>query len=83
MVQIISSIWSFEISKHILRKQKFIIGLDSFSIQRFIYLALTFYIFGSTWIILVFASTMLKVAKLQYFSLAPFSKSKGSLKSLK
>ena len=40
IVQIIFSFWSFEISEGILRNQKFIIGLDSFSYQRFIYLAL-------------------------------------------
>ena len=40
IVQIIFSFWSFEISEGILRNQKFIIGLDSFSNQRFIYLAL-------------------------------------------
>ena len=34
IVQIIFSFWSFEISKGILREQKFIIGLDSFSNQR-------------------------------------------------
>ena len=39
-VQIIFSFWSFEISEGILRNQKFIIGLDSFSNHRFIYLAL-------------------------------------------
>ena len=37
---IIFSFWSFEISGGILRNQKFIIGLDSFSNQRLIYLAL-------------------------------------------
>ena len=31
---------SFEMSECILRNQKFIIGLDTFPIQRFIYLAL-------------------------------------------
>ena len=38
IVQII--FWSSEISDGILRNQKFIIGLDSFSNQHFIYLAL-------------------------------------------
>ena len=39
-----------------------------------------FYVFGSVWIILIFVSTaLLKVAKLQHFSLAPF---KMSLKRL-
>ena len=43
--------------------QKFVIGLDSFSNQ----------LFDSVWMMLVFVSTiLLKVAKLQYFSLAPF-----------
>ena len=36
---VIFSFWSFEISKGILRNQKFIIGLDSFSKQCSIYLA--------------------------------------------
>ena len=35
IVQIIVSFWSFEISKGILRNQKIIIGLISFSNQRF------------------------------------------------
>ena len=38
IVQIIFSFWSFEISKGILRNQKFIIGLDSFSNQSLIHL---------------------------------------------
>ena len=38
IVQIIFSFWSLEISEGIPRNQKYIIGLDSFSIQRFIYL---------------------------------------------
>ena len=38
IVQIIFSFWSFEISEGILRNQKIIIGLDSFSNQRLIYL---------------------------------------------
>ena len=51
VVQIIFSFWSFEISKGILRNQKFIIGLDSFNK------------FGSIWIIKVFAlTTTLKVS---------------------
>ena len=40
IVQIIFSFWSFQISEDILRNQKFLIGLDSFSNQHFIYLAL-------------------------------------------
>ena len=40
IVQIIFSFWSFEISGGLLRNQKFIIGLDSFSSQRLIYLAI-------------------------------------------
>ena len=40
IVQIIFSFLSFEISKGILRNRKFIIGLDAFLYQRFIYLAL-------------------------------------------
>ena len=35
IMQIIFYLWSFEISEDILRNQKFIIGLDSFSNQRF------------------------------------------------
>ena len=38
IVQIIISFWSFEIRKGILRNQKIIIGLDSFSNQPLIYL---------------------------------------------
>ena len=44
IVQIIYSVWSFEING-ILRNQKFIIGLNSFSNQSFIYLTL----FGLIW----------------------------------
>ena len=40
IVQIIFYFGSFEISGGIMRNQKFIIGLDSFSNQRLIYLAL-------------------------------------------
>ena len=39
VVQIIFSFWYFEISEGILRNEKIIIGLDSFSNQRLIYLA--------------------------------------------
>ena len=45
ITQIIFSFWSFEI-EDILRNLIFIIGLDSFSSQRFIYLAV--------WIIIAF-----------------------------
>ena len=38
IVQIIFSFWSFEISEGILRNQKIIIGLDSFSNQCLTYL---------------------------------------------
>ena len=70
IVQIIFSFWSFEISEGILRNQKLFIGLDSFSKQGF-------YIIWFVWIILVFVSTsMLKVEKLQYFSLASFCQTK-------
>ena len=59
IVQIIFSFWSFEISEGILRNQKIIIGLDSFSNQRVD-------IFGPIWILLVFLSTTLsKDANLQ------------------
>ena len=76
MVQIIFSFWSFEISEGILRNKKFVISSYSFSNQ-------FFYIF--VLIILAFASTiLLKGAKLQYFSLAPFFQIRtGSLKRLK
>ena len=39
IVQLIFSFWSFEISDGILRNQKTIIGLDSFSNQSLIYFA--------------------------------------------
>ena len=59
IVQIIFSFWSFEISEGILRNQKIIIGLDSFSNQRF-------NLVGPICILLVFVSTtLLKDAKLQ------------------
>ena len=38
IVQAIFSFWSFEISEDILRNQKLIIGQDSFSNQRLVYL---------------------------------------------
>ena len=38
IVQFISHFWSFEISEHILRYQHLIVGLESYSKQRFIYL---------------------------------------------
>ena len=38
IVQIIFSFWCSEISEGVLRNQKIIIGLDSFSNQRLIYL---------------------------------------------
>ena len=39
LVQIMFSFWTFEISDGVLRNQKIIIGLDSFSNQQLIYLA--------------------------------------------
>ena len=39
IVQIIFSFWSFEIREDILRSQKIVKGLDSYSNQRSIYLA--------------------------------------------
>ena len=54
IVQITFSFWPFEISENILRNQKSIIGLDSFSNQGLIYLA-PFCV----------STTLLKVAKLQ------------------
>ena len=64
IVQIILSFWSFEISDGILRNQKIIIDLDSFSYQGLICLA-------PFLVIIVFVSTiLLKLAKLQLFSLA-------------
>ena len=80
IVQIIFFCWSFEISEGILRNVKFIIGLDIFSNQHFIYLVWIYFLTNilyiwSVWIILFFVSTiLLKVAKLKYFSLAPFCK---------
>ena len=59
IVQIMFSFWSFEINGDILRNQKFIIGLGSFSNQRLIY------VFGPIWIILVFVlTTFLKISNL-------------------
>ena len=55
IVQFIFHVWSFEISEHILRNQNLIIGLDSYSRQRFIYLD----------IILIFIDSYLKFTKLQ------------------
>ena len=64
-LQIIFSVWSFEISEGVLRNQKIIVGLDSFSNLRLIYLA-------PFCMILVFVSTtLLKDAKLLLFTLAP------------
>ena len=40
IVQLIYHFWSFEISEHILRNQNLIIGLDSYSRQRLIYINL-------------------------------------------
>ena len=40
IVQIIFSFWSFKFSEGILRNQKFIIGLESFSNQLLIHLAI-------------------------------------------
>ena len=61
IVQIIFSVWSFEISEGISRNQKIIIGLNSFSNQRFNILA-----FCPILITLVFVSTtLLKISKLQ------------------
>ena len=39
IAQIIFSFWSFEISEDILRNQKIVVGVDTFSNQHFIYLA--------------------------------------------
>ena len=59
IVQIIFSLWSFEISEGILRNQKIIIGLDSFSNH-------CLNIFGPIWFLLVFVlTTLLKNVKLQ------------------
>ena len=52
IVQILFSFWSFEISKGIMRNQKTIIGLESFSNQRV-------NVFDPIWILLVFVSTTL------------------------
>ena len=65
IVQIIFSFWSFEISGGILRNQKIIIGLDSFSNQRLIYLA----IFDCNSLSIDYPVESSKI--LQEFSLAP------------
>ena len=57
IVQIIFSFWSSEIIEGILRNQKNIIGLDSFSNQLFIYLV-------PFLIIIVFVSTIFKSCKI-------------------
>ena len=62
IVQIIFFFWSFEISEGILRNQKIIIGHDSFSNQRLIYLI---YLAPFLIIIVFVSTTLLKVAKLQ------------------
>ena len=61
IVQIKFSFWSFEISEGILKNQENVMGLDSFSNQRLIYLTP----FGS-----FVLTALLKVAKLQLLSLA-------------
>ena len=70
-MQSIFSFWSFEISDGILRNQKFIIGLDSFSNQRFIYLVLFLY-----------RLSCLKLQKYGIFECFHAAKSEGSLKRL-
>ena len=81
IVQIIFSILSFEIIESILRNQKFLMGLDSFSNQHlFIWLCLDK---TSPFSTSPFSTILLKVAKLLCFTLALFSKSRGSLKRLK
>ena len=61
-VQFIFYFWSFEISVNILRNQKYVIGLDSYSGQVFNYL-------DPIWFISVFESiAYLKFAKLQFIS---------------
>ena len=55
IVQFIFHCWSFEISEHILRNQNLIIGLDSYSRQRFIYV-------DPFWYISVFESTAYFIA---------------------
>ena len=51
LVQIIFSCWSFEISEGIIKNQKFIIGLDSFSIWPYLdpveSCKVTVFLFGS------------------------------------
>ena len=53
IVQFIFHFWSFEISEYILRNQNLIIGLDSYSRQRFIYLD-PILIYISLWIDFLF-----------------------------
>ena len=64
IVQIVFSFWSLEISEDILRNQKFIVGLDSFSNQRLIFLA-------SLENISFLSTIQLKVLKLLQFYVAP------------
>ena len=49
IVQFIVNFWSFEIIEHILRNQNLIIGLDSYSRQRFM-----FYLFGPNLFIYIY-----------------------------
>ena len=53
IVQFIFHFWSYEFSEHILRNQKLLTGLDSYSRQLFIYLDPNF-IYISLWIDCVF-----------------------------
>ena len=72
IVQMIFSFWSFEISKSILRKQKLMIGLDSFTKQ--ILNVWPQYEFKPVFDL----SVLLKSAKLQHFSVAVFARFIGS-----
>ena len=72
IVQMIFSFWSFEISKSFLRKQKLMIGLDSFTKQ--ILNVWPQYEFKPVFDL----SVLLKSAKLQHFSLAVFARFIGS-----
>ena len=77
VVQRVFSCWSFEISEGILRIQKSIIGLVSFSNLRL-------NIFGPIWILLVFVSTtLLKMQNYSHLLWLHVAKSIGSLKRLK
>ena len=78
-VQILFSFRSFDISESILRNQKIIIGLESFSKQRFHIFA-----FDHIWILQVFVSTtLLNDVNYNHYLWLHVANSIGSLKRLK